>query len=127
VRLKEVLVKDFFMDGGWGMFPTLALGLFLVSVVVRSAVSDRSRGQELVVPLGVATITSGFLGFVLGLMATFNHIAEVGGNGVIAMAGAGESLNNLALAFGLVLVAAIATTIGRVLRPRPIEGRAAGF
>lgn len=120
-------MKDFFMDGGWGMLPTLGLGLFLISVVVRSAVSERGRGHELVVPLGVATITSGFLGFVLGLMTTFDHIAEVGGNGVIAMAGAGESLNSLALAFGLVLVAAIATTIGRVLRPRPLQGRAAGF
>jgi hypothetical protein len=120
-------VKDFFMDGGWGMFPTLALGVFLLSVVVRSAASERGRGHELVVPLGVATITSGFLGFVLGLMATFNHIGEVGGNAVIAMAGAGESLNNLALAFGLVLLAAIGTTIGRVARPRPLERGATGF
>jgi hypothetical protein len=111
-------VKDFFVDGGWGMIPTLALGLFLLSAVVRAAVSDRGRGEELVVPLGVATITAGFLGFVSGLMTTFGHIAEVGGNGVIAMVGAGESLSNLALAFGLVLLAAIVTTIGRVVRPR---------
>lgn len=120
-------MKAFIMDGGWGMFPTLVLGVLLLSVVVHSALSERARERELVVPLGVATLTSGFLGFVLGLMTTFGHIAEVGGNGIIAMVGAGESLNNLALAFGLVLLAAIVTTIGRIASPRAIRRSASGF
>jgi hypothetical protein len=110
-------MKEFFINGGWGMFPTLALGCFLLGAVVRANVNPRSNASEIVLPLGVATITAGFLGFVLGLMATFRHIGEVGGNGTIAMVGAGESLSNLALAFGLVLAAAILFAVGRGVRP----------
>ncbi len=115
-------MKDFIMDGGWGMLLTLPLGFALIVAVVASVRTRGSRAAEVVLPLGVATITSGFFGFVLGMMATFGHISEVGGNGVIAMTGAGESLNNLALAFGMVLVASIITTIGRTVMPAPTLG-----
>ena len=111
-------MKNFIMDGGLGMLLTLPLGFALIIAVVASVRTKESRAAELVVPLGVATVTSGFFGFVLGMMATFGHISEVGGNGVIAMTGAGESLNNLALAFGMVLVASIIMTFGRAVFPR---------
>lgn len=117
-------MKDFIMEGGWGMLLTMPLGFALIVAVLASIKSSRSRAAELVVPLGVATLTSGFFGFVLGLRATFGHIGEVGGNGVIAMTGAGESLANLALAFGMVLTAAIVMTIGRAMFPRPDAERA---
>ncbi len=110
-------MQEFFINGGWGMFPTLALGCCLLGAVMRAVLKPRSNASEIVLPLGVATITSGLLGFVLGLMATFRHIGEVGGNGTIAMVGAGESLSNLALAFGLVLGAAILFAVGRGVRP----------
>lgn len=117
-------MKDFIMEGGWGMLLTLPLGFALIVMVLASVKNARSRAGELVVPLGVATLTSGFFGFVLGLRATFGHISEVGGNGVIAMTGAGESLANLALAFGMVLIAAIVMTIGRAIFPRTAIERA---
>ena len=102
-----------FRDGGWGMFPTLAFGLALVGVALRYAVRPEMRFVPLLAALGVVTLVAGALGFVTGLIVSIRCVAESGGqNPMLSLLGAGEALNNVALALFLVMLAAAAAVTG---------------
>ena len=103
-----------FKLGGWGMFPTLICGVLTVIVSLRYAVKPEKRFVPLLITTNVMTLVAGTLGFVTGLIATSNYIHEVETSKVplITVIGAGESLHNIALALILMMLAAIAATIG---------------
>ena len=93
-----------FRLGGWGMYPTLVFGLAMIGVALRYAVRPEGRFVPLLVVSGLLTLFGGALGFVTGLIATFQHIEEVRAEDRwIAMIGIGESLHNLGLALTLVV------------------------
>jgi hypothetical protein len=103
-----------FRDGGWGMYPTLVLGILLLGVAVKYASSPDSRYLPLLVALNVATLASGALGFVTGVIVTANAISSAGMTEPtnISFVGVGEALNNVAFALLLVMVATMAATVG---------------
>jgi hypothetical protein len=105
---------DRFHDGGWGMYPTLVFGALLLGVAVRYAVTPERRYVPLLVALNVATLVSGGLGFVTGVVVTASALASEGITQPtnISFFGVGEALNNVALALLLVMVGTMAATVG---------------
>jgi hypothetical protein len=105
---------DQFHDGGWGMYPTLVFGILLLGVAVNYAVSPERRLVPLLVALNVATLVSGALGFVSGVIVTANALSSEGITQPtnISFFGVGEALNNVAFALLLVMVGTMASTVG---------------
>ena len=103
-----------FRLGGWGMFPTLICGVLAVAVSIRYAVKPERRLVPLLITTNVMTLIAGTLGFVTGVIATAKYISEVETTkvGLITVIGTGESLHNIGLALILMMLAAIASTIG---------------
>lgn len=107
---------EHFREGGWGMIPILIFGAILLSVAIKYAVRPEKRLVPLLYGLGVLTLSAGALGFVSGLMATANAIANnpdfTARAGLITIVGVGESLNDVAFALIFVVLAALAGCLG---------------
>jgi len=104
-----------FKMGGFGMVPTAFFGLLLVAVAIRYATSPERRYVPLQVSLGIMTLASGGFGFVTGVIKSFQAMGEVAADKRwIWMLGVGESLHNVALAFGLLTAASIIAGVGAV-------------
>ena len=102
-----------FRLGGWGMIPTAIFGLLMLAASVRYAMSPEKRFVPLQISLGIMTMASGALGFVTGVMKSFSYLGQAAPDDRwIWTLGVGESLNNVALALGLVTLAAVAASIG---------------
>ncbi|MDB4996906.1 MAG: hypothetical protein JWM74_4338 [Myxococcaceae bacterium] len=110
---------EFFRDGGWGMYPTLFFGVLMVGVAARYALTPERRFLPLLFALGIATMSSGGLGFVTGLITTAKAVQgegnmETGTRAIISLYGFGESLSNVAFALGFVTIAALASCFGGI-------------
>jgi hypothetical protein len=119
---------DMFKMGGFGMFPTAIFGLLLVASSIRYALAPERRFVPLQASLGVMTLASGSLGFVLGLIKSTLAIEGAGPDKRwIWVVGMGEALNCVALALGLLTIAALAASVGalRIARSEP-DGRVLG-
>lgn len=104
---------ELFREGGWGMFPTLVFGLVMLLVAARYAQRPERRFVPLLLGLGTVTLSSGALGFVTGLMATFRYIGGVpASQRYVALIGIGESLTNVAFALVFVVLSALAASVG---------------
>lgn len=107
------MIYEGFRNGGWGMFPTLAFGLLLLAVAVRYALDPARRYVPLLLSLGVLTLTAGALGFVTGFIKSVAAIEQSDGHqAILSLLGAGEAANCIALALGLLTMAAIAASTG---------------
>jgi hypothetical protein len=107
-------LAEYFRDGGWGMFPTLASGVLLLAAAGRYAVSPERRWVPLLAALTVVTLASGALGFTSGMITTARYVVRdhVTEPGTITLEGFGESLNNVAFALVFVVLAALGATVG---------------
>jgi hypothetical protein len=107
-------MSDFFVAGGWGMYPTLLAGLGLLVASVLYARNPDRRYVPLMLSLGVFTLIAGGLGFVTGLMVCLrNYSGEAAGQDPILIAyGLQESLHNIALALLLSMIAALFASVG---------------
>jgi hypothetical protein len=111
--LPEVSMLERFQAGGFGMIPTLLFGFFLVAVSVRYATNPTRRLVPLLFALGILTLSAGALGFVVGFIKSVSAVAESSGDRpVLALLGAGEAANCIALALLLVTLASIAASAG---------------
>jgi hypothetical protein len=109
-------MREAFHQGGWGMYPTTIVGLFVIIAAARYAMQPDRRRLAIVRTLSVLTFLVATLGFVTGVIRTFISAAgvdvhELGG---CVVAGVGESLNNLGLGLVLLVIATLATVVGRV-------------
>jgi len=114
-------MNEFFIEGGWGMYPTLAFGAVLLAAAGWYAVRPERRIVPLLAALGIVTMSAGLLGFATGLRATCHYVTAVEQRPALAIAGFGESLANVVLALALVTMAALAACLGawRLARVRP--------
>ncbi|NUP08357.1 MAG: hypothetical protein HOW73_20090 [Polyangiaceae bacterium] len=113
---------EMFRLGGWGMIPTCAFGLMALAAAIRYALSPKERFVPLQLTLGALTLVCGALGLVTGLIKSFSAMGEVSADERwIWMIGTGESLHNLALAFALVALATLASSIGALRIARAPE------
>lgn len=102
-----------FREGGLGMFPTLVFGLALLFVAARYAQRPERCFVPLLLGLGTVTLSSGALGFVAGLMATFRFVGGVpASQRYVAIIGIGESLANVAFALAFIVLASLAASVG---------------
>jgi hypothetical protein len=105
---------QFFIEGGFGMFPVLLFGcLFVASAVLQALRPDR-RLWQLVGWLGAMTAGGGVLGFSMGVINTSRYLEKVPAADQlqISMIGVAESLHNVVLAMVLLVIGAIAASVG---------------
>ncbi len=106
-------MREAFIAGGPGMIPTAVFGLIMICAAALYAYRPEKRFVPMQISLAIVTLTAGGLGFVTGLIKSFGAIGEVPADQrYIWLIGMGESLNNLALAFGLIVLAALVASIG---------------
>lgn len=117
-------MADFFMAGGWGMYPTTLFGVLLVAAGIAYAALPERRFVPLLVSLGVVVFGSGVLGTVTGFITTFQYIQKVpeAQQRAITLVGVSESLNNLVLAFVFIVLSTLIASVGALrigLRSKP--------
>ena len=119
-------MADFFREGGFGMYPTALFGLTSLLLAVFYAFKPVPRLLPLVKGLGVAALLAGLLGTTMGIKATVTAIVGAPDLApermpLIAMAGVGESINNLVLALVLTVLVALAVGIGGFRSREPVR------
>ncbi len=110
-------MSDYFVAGGWGMYPVTLFGFLLVAVTALHALRPRPVYARLALVLGIATFMAGLLGTATGISATahyIQHVAQPKQVEIFAL-GLDESLHDLVLSMILVVVACLIATVG-VLR-----------
>jgi hypothetical protein len=107
-------MAEYFNEGGFGMYPTALFGLLLLLAAAAYAARPERRLGPLLAGLAAATLGAGSLGFVTGVVTTFQAVARVARDDqpLIAFVGVAESLHNLALGFGLLALAALVASGG---------------
>ncbi len=105
---------DFFLEGGFGMFPVLLFGCLFVAAAVLQALRPDRKLWQLTASLGAMNVGAGLLGFSMGIISTARYLNRVpqAEQVQIAMAGVGESAHNVVLAMILLTVGAIAAAVG---------------
>ena len=106
---------NFFRDGGFGMWPTVLFGFFLVATAGLYALRPERRFLQLAAVLGASTFGSGILGASVGIINTMRTAAswaKVEERPQLAMVGAAESLNNVVLALILFVLASLVVAVG---------------
>jgi hypothetical protein len=109
-------MSEFFTAGGFGMYPTLVFGFFLVGCSILFMVRSETRYLAPLLGLGACTASAGLLGLCSGVMNTLRYLKNVPADDrLMAIAlGTEESLHCLMLALILLVVAGIFVTIGTV-------------
>ncbi|WNG58255.1 hypothetical protein F0U59_28570 [Archangium gephyra] len=107
-------MREAFIAGGFGMYPTFIAGLALLLTSARYASRPESRYVPLMITLGFFTLFAGSLGFVTGIMnlmrAYAGPLADQGPS--VLYLGFQEALHNVALALLLTTMSALAASVG---------------
>lgn len=115
--------SEAFRLGGWGMYPTLVIGVLMIGAAVWYAIRPEKRYFPLLVSFGLMTFISGCLGFVTGVINSFIHIGQVGPDQrYVALIGVAESLYNMVFALVLIMLAVIASAVGAWRIARMVPG-----
>jgi len=106
-------MMEAFVSGGPGMIPTAIFGIIMICVAALYARRPDKRYVPLQISLGILTLASGSLGLVIGLIKSLGALGRVDpGDRYIWLVGMGESLNNVALALGIIVAAVLIASIG---------------
>lgn len=105
-----------FQEGGWGMYPILALGL----VGLFSAARFAWRGERSLVGalrwLVFALVSCGVFGFVIGMIRASHFVAALSApeqRGAVLVEGLGEALNNVAMALLFAVLIGLLVALGK--------------
>src|SRR5262245_45478233 len=107
-----------FRLGGWGMYPTLIIGLLLVGAAARFAWQPDRHRLVLVIWMQVLTMLFGTFGFVSGMIKAALSVEDPSSPTNAMLHGFGEALPNVGLALGLVITASIVAAFGLARRTR---------
>ena len=113
-------MQEAFRHGGWGMYPTLLVVIWLLVTAGRFAFAPARDKLPSLIGLGVLTLFISIFNFVKALIHVTVNAADIVDtkelmNAVVV--GVGESLHNLALGFLGLTLAALLLVIG-LLRSR---------
>jgi hypothetical protein len=103
-------------EGGWAMYPMLAVGILLIGVAITYAYRPLPEKRTLLFGLGALTLLLGATGFVFGVMASLRAVELPPDQRYLVWVGLRESLNNVALALLLATVGVVALVIGGTRR-----------
>ncbi len=108
---------QFFKNGGFGMFPILALGLVLLGTGASFALSGRKETEAFLERVMKATLWASVVAFALDLMTVGFFVARqesaVGEVVRIVAEGIAESLSPVVLGGGFLMVGWIFVALGR--------------
>lgn len=106
-----------FREGGWGMYPTLIVGLIALASAVRFAWQANAKLRGFINAMSLSAAMCGLTGFVTGLISTGSYIGkrELKGQEALLtlLMGTKESMNNLALALLLLAIIFVVIAIGQ--------------
>ena len=106
-------IANAFREGGWGMYPTLAFGLWAFTQAIKDARRDSYRATKV---LALTTFFAGSLGTLTGLIKTLSYAAEypLDEKFKFLFLGASESMHCLGLALVCLIVTSLVVAIGSV-------------
>jgi hypothetical protein len=116
-------MSNFIREGGFGMYPVLVFGLFLVALSGWQIFRPTAERLPLIVGAGVATVIAGVLGTATGIRQAAIGIAPLPADQRwLFISGIGEALNCAVLALVLAMIATVLATAGsyRLARARPL-------
>jgi hypothetical protein len=107
-------MSEFFRDGGYGMFPTLVIGLLLLATAVLYAVRPTPKRARVGLVLGLVTLASGLLGASVGMAMSAHFIPKVAKADQLEILAQGfaESIHNVVLALIVVVLAGLVASVG---------------
>lgn len=108
-------MREHFLEGGWGMWPVLVLGLAAMGLGLRYAFTGDGRLRGSLEALARSILFFALAGFVTGLVATGSFVeahTELAAATVL-IAGVKESTNNLALGFVMLALVHLQLAVGR--------------
>ena len=107
-------MSEFFKDGGYGMFPTLVIGLLLLATAVLYAVRPSAKRARVGLVLGLVTLASGLLGASVGMAMSAHFIPKVAKADQLEILAQGfaESSHNVVLALIVVVLAGLVASVG---------------
>jgi hypothetical protein len=111
----------FYLEGGWGMYPTTLFGFFLVVVgALFTFRAGDSKLRPVLRTLTLMVLLSGLLGTTVGITGTLRGAAETtdGTGTAILLLGVKESLHNLVLAMIFITLTLVITVFGDVRAAR---------
>lgn len=120
-------MQEAFRLGGWGMYPTLFVGIVLMITAARFAANPGRGRLATIIGLGVLTSLVATLGFVTGVIKTMLSANELAPNapGHIVIVGIGESLHNIGLGLCELVIASLLVVVGLSRRGDKRGGAAA--
>lgn len=120
-------MQEAFRLGGWGMYPTLFVGIVLMIAAGRFAATPARSRLHTIIGLGVLTWFVSCLGFVTGVIKTMLSAGEIDPNapGHVVIVGIGESLHNVAFGLCLLVLATVLVVIGLSRRSGAVGDAAA--
>ncbi len=107
-------MQEAYRLGGWGMYPTTLVGFVLVFMAIQYARDPDRRRLGLVKSLSLLTMLTASLGFISGVIRTFTTAGDVSTAdlGNVVVVGVGESLTNVGLGVGFLVITWILASIG---------------
>ena len=117
-------MRQFFAEGGLGMYPTLAFGLLLLAVAAAYVLNPGRRLVPLFAILATVVFLCGALGLTLGIITTFMYVEKLPAaqQYTTTLLGIAESLSNLALALVCIVLSTLILA-GGALRAALAAGR----
>ncbi len=109
---------SFFIAGGFGMYPTLLFGFFMVAAAGLYALRTDERYAKAWFALAVATWGAGVLGCAMGLVTTVHYVSQLppAEQFGVFIQGLEESLHNVILALVIVIPTGLIAALGTVRR-----------
>jgi len=121
-------MSEFWKDGGWGMYPTLVFGFFLVAAAGLYALRADERYGRAWLAFAVTTAGAGVLGWATGVCTTIKFALGLPPEKQfpIFMEGNAESLHNIVLAFIIIVISGLIASVGALRRPSLTGATATG-
>jgi hypothetical protein len=123
-------MNEFFVEGGWTMYPTAFFGALAVLTSMLVAARPERRFVPLLLTLCGLTTSAGVFGTITGMAGLLRVSARLTTDDrtTVMFAGMAESLHNVLLAFMVLIVVALAASSGALRfalgqpRSRPAGG-----
>ncbi len=116
------MLRDYFIAGGWGMYPTVVFGFVLLASAALYAIRVEERYARASLLFALVTVWSGWLGCATGVVTTIRAVlgqVPPPQQFAVWIEGCEESLHNLVLALIIVIPSALVASVGVFRKQAP--------